>query len=163
MRIFAAVSNTFFPVYFQRYGRCSAGFSFLSLCFRKEITMCSMKLEYLVNEKVTAPIWRRVNTAQRAKMRPVLSHLLQGVISFPFPPAPHTYGILHNNPLCSSFDASLSCRFLSRPCTLHIFTRTPCNILSFQFILASISPVFILFFYSSIIHVLMHKAWYVRM
>lgn len=54
MRIFVAVSNTFFPVYFQRYARCSAGISFLPPCFRKEISMCSMKLEYLVNGKVTA-------------------------------------------------------------------------------------------------------------
>lgn len=54
VRIFTAVSNTFFPVYFQRYARCSTGISFLSSRFRKEIPMCSMKLEYLVNGKVTA-------------------------------------------------------------------------------------------------------------
>lgn len=111
MRIFAAVSNTFFPVYFQRYDRCSAGISFLSSCFRKEIPMCSMKLEYLVNGKVTAYLKASKYSAAREDATGFVAPAPRSYF-FPLSPASHTYAILHNNLLCSSFDASLSCRFL---------------------------------------------------
>lgn len=64
------------------------------------------------------PIRRQVNTA-RAKTRPVLSHLLRGVISLlpaPAPPPPRTYATPHNNPL---FSALRSCVVSSTfPCAL---------------------------------------------
>lgn len=87
MRIFAAVSNTFFPVYFQRYVRCSAGISFLPPCFRKEIPMCSMKLEYLVNGKVTAYLEASKYSAAREDATGFVAPAPRSYF-FPLSPAP---------------------------------------------------------------------------
>lgn len=90
----------------------SEDFFLLASCFRKEIPICSMKLEYLSGKRKDYCLSEGgVNTEQRAKMRPVLSHLLRGLISSPCLPL-LVYAIPHNNPLSSPFDASLSCRFL---------------------------------------------------
>lgn len=163
MRIFAAVSNTFFPVYFQRYDRCSAGISFLSPCFRKEIPMCSMKLEYLVNGKVTAYLKASKYSATREDATGFVAPAPRSYF-FPLSPASHTYAILHNNLLCSSFDASLSCRFLHLGLAHCIFPLVPYAIccLSNLFLLPFLLLLFV-FFDSSIMHVLMHQAWYVGM
>lgn len=129
VRIFAAVSNTFFPVYFQRYARCSAGISFLPPCFRKEIPMCSMKLEYLVNGKVTAYLEASKYSVAREDATGFVAPAPRSYF-FPLSPAPliHTLSrIIIRSSRLSMLLVSLSTVL---PRTLHISTCITRDILS---------------------------------
>lgn len=121
MRIFAAVSNTFFRVYFQRYARCSAGISFLSPCFRKEIPMCSMKLEYLVNGKVTAYLKASKYSAAREGATGFVAPAPRSYF-FPLSPAPLIHTLSRIIIRSSRLSMLLSRVAFYSSCALHIST-----------------------------------------
>lgn len=159
MRIFAAeYSNTFFPVYFQRYARCSARISFLSPCFRKEIPMCLMKLEYLVNGKVTAYLKASKYSARRRDR--FCRTCAEELFLSPFSRFSHTYAISRIIIRSSRLSMLLSRVAFYSSCTLRISTcitqySIPLNYSCSHF-LASHSIIY--FFDSSIIHAPVHRA-----